>query len=217
MIAEADSRIAAAPGKHSFHLLRELAPRRRFLKDTEIGVQGQQCANLYVISEGQVLLSRRTPEGEINALELLGPGDLFGEGSLQPERVWLVTARAVMDVSVHVLPAAQLGRLTEYYPQLAGHVLTLLSTRLKRAHRGSDLITTTSARERTLRLLHLLAEYHGRPREGLTWLPLTLTQAELGKLINLTRETVARTLGELEKEGVITRQGRKGLWLRPGC
>jgi CRP/FNR family transcriptional regulator, cyclic AMP receptor protein len=214
MILEADPASPAEPRRQALHLLRELAPRRTFSRDTEIGVQGQPCTVLYVIAEGQVLLSRCGAGEEPHALELLGPGDLFGEGALQPERVWLVTARAVTEAQAYALPAAQLTRLSQYYPQLSSHILTLLSGRLKRAHRGADLVTTASARERILRLLCLLAEYHGRPRDGETWLPLTLTQTELGHMIHLTRETVARTLSELEREGVISRHGRKGLWLR---
>ena len=45
------------------------------------------------------------------------------------------------------------------------------------------------------------------------WMPLPLTQSELGQMIGLARETVARMLAQLERDGVIRREGRKGLWL----
>lgn len=197
----------ASPG------LVDLAPRRWLVKGQELGRQGEPCENLYIIAAGQVLLSRRGKNDESHALYLLGCGELFGEGSLRAERRWLVDVRAVTDAQVHVLPAAHLPRLAQFYPQLTAHLLALLGARLERAHARLDLVAAESARERVLSLLHALAAYHGESDGAAVWVPLTLTQAELGNMINLARETVARTLSELESEGIIRRQRRRGLWL----
>lgn len=194
--------------------LNELAARRAFWKGRLIGVQGQPCESLHIISEGQVLLSRQTPEGEDYALYLLGPGQMFGEGSLHPDGCWLASARAVTDGLVHVLPASHLPRLFQYHPQLADHVLTLLSLRLERAHRRLDVTNVHSARERLLGLLRAMSDYHGEPQGGEIWLPLGLTQSELGDMVGLARETVARVIADLEEEGLIRREGRRGMWLR---
>lgn len=193
--------------------LADLAPKVRFWKGACIGAQGEPCENIYIVSEGQVLLSRRDAHGEDYALFLLGSGDLFGEGALGSSRRWLVTARAVTDGSAHVLPAALIPRLAQYHPQLTAHIVTLLSSRLERAHVRLDIVTTDSARERLLGMLNVLADYHGEARDGSRWLPMRLTQAELGGMVGLARETVARVMGDLESEGLIRRQGRRGLWL----
>jgi CRP-like cAMP-binding protein len=179
-----------------------------------IGGQGDPCENLYIIAEGQVLMSRRSPEGEDYALYLLGPGDLFGEGSLRPGRCFLGTLRAVTDVTVHALPAAQLPRFAQYYPQLMAHVGSLLAARLERAHRRRDVLCANNARDRVVGLLRAMAEYHGRPEGERTWVPLELTQAELGEMVGLARETVARVMADLEAEGTIRRRQRSGLWIR---
>jgi CRP/FNR family transcriptional regulator len=191
----------------------DLAPKVRFWKGASIGSQGEPCENVYIITEGQVLLSRRDARGEDYALYLLGPGDLFGEGSLGAVRRWLVTARALTDGAAHVLPASQIPKFAQYYPQLTAHIVTLLCSRLERAHIRLDIVTTDSARERLLGMLNVLADYHGELRDGCRWLPMRLTQAELGGMVGLARETVARVMGELESEGLIRRQGRRGLWL----
>ncbi|MFN3653011.1 MAG: Crp/Fnr family transcriptional regulator [Armatimonadota bacterium] len=193
--------------------LADLAPRVPFWKGMRIGVQGEPCDSLYIVAEGQVLLRRRGVSGEDYALYLIGPGEVFAEGSLHPSGKWLVSAHAVTDGAAHVLPASQLGRFAQYYPQLMAHIISLLSTRLERAHQRLDIVTINSARERLLGLLKVMAAAHGQVREGSTWLPLRVTQSELGEMISLARETVARTLQELENEGAIRRQGRKGLWL----
>lgn len=198
--------------------LSELAPRMPFWKGMEIGVQGQPSDSLYIIAEGQVLLSRTGPGRAEHALYLLAPGDLFGEGSLRPERCWLVTARAATDGVVHVLPSGQLSRFAQYFPRLAAHLIILLSGRLERAHQRLDLIGIHSARERVLGLLRILSEVHGQDDAGRVWMPIRLSQSAFGEMIGLARETVARVFTELQDEGIIERPGREGFWLKlPRC
>jgi CRP-like cAMP-binding protein len=60
-----------------------------------------------------------------------------------------------------------------------------------------------------------MAEHHGRREGDRVWVPLGLTQEDLGKMVGLARETVARLLAELEDSGLIRREGR-GVWLLPG-
>jgi len=194
--------------------LAEIAPRVPFWKGTVFGAQGQPCTSLYIIVRGQVLLSRRGLDGEEYSAYLLAPGDLFGEGSLDPDRTWMVTARAVSDGAVHVLPSAQLPRFMQYYPELGAHIVRLLGSRLARTHRRLDLVTSNCARERVLGLLRVMSDYHGQTRNGTIWLPVPITQSELAEMVGLARETVARVLTTLETEGLLRREGRRGFWLK---
>jgi CRP/FNR family transcriptional regulator len=194
--------------------LSEFAPLLSFRKGTVIGREGEPCTRLYLIARGQVMMSRQGSQGESYALYLLGPGDLFGEGSLRPRKRWLATARAVTDGSAHVLEAAHLPRLAQHYPELTAQIIALLASRLERAHQRMDVVQADSARERLVGLLSIMAEYHGQPQGDEIWLPLALTQAELGTMVGLARETVARVMATLEEEGLIRRANRRGLWIR---
>ncbi len=193
--------------------LAELAPRVPFWKGMQLGLQGQPCEHLYIIARGQVLLSRKNANADSYAMYLLGPGDLFGEGSLQPDRRWLVTARAVTDGAVHMLPAAHLPRLAQYYPQLTAHIVRLLSERLERAHQRADVVRTSGARDQVLALLRALAGYHGQRQGDEIWVPVTITQEELGEMIGVSRETVARAISDLESQGYLRHRRRRGFWL----
>ena len=183
-------------------------------KGRRIGVQGRPCDRLHLVAEGQVLLSRRDEVGQENALYLLGPGEVFGAGALLPEQRWLTNARALTDGCFHALPGARVATLAEYYPQLAAQLFALLAARLERAYHRLDFIVKQSARDRLLGLLTVLASYHGEDQGEQVWLPVQVTQAQLGSMVGLARETVARTLSELEAEGIVRRQGREGYWLR---
>jgi CRP/FNR family transcriptional regulator len=193
--------------------LAQVVTPRPFLKGTEIAVQDQPCRGLHLIRRGQILLSRRNVDGENYALYLLGAGEMFGEGSLRPEGRWLATARAVTDGSLFVLPASQLPGLLQAHSQLASQLLVLMSGRLEQAHRRLDLLSTTSARERVLGLLRVMAGTRGRVQDGELWLSLPLTHGELGGMLGMTRETVARVVSALEAEGLIRHRRRHGFWI----
>ncbi|MCC2671557.1 MAG: Cyclic nucleotide-binding domain, partial [Armatimonadetes bacterium] len=96
--------------------LADIVPKVRFWKGGRIGTQGEPCDTIYIIAEGQVLLSRRNPDGDDYALYLLGAGDLLGEGACGRNKRWLVSVRALTDGSAYALPASQLPRFAQHYP-----------------------------------------------------------------------------------------------------
>lgn len=193
--------------------LAELAPVQQFYKGQVLARQDEPCDSLYRIGEGQVLLSRRKGPKSDYALTLLGPSEVFGEGSLRPQRLWLSTVRAVSNGWCNVVPAVRVPKLAQYYPDLTVEILQLISGRLERAHRRLDVLMRDAARDKLLGMLQLLAGYHGEERGGETVIEVAVTQAELASMVCLQRETVARTLAELEAEGIIRRSPRRGVCL----
>ena len=51
-------------------------------RGTIICNQGAKLSCLYLIKQGEVMLTRLSPDGQETLLSLLGPGDFFGESSL---------------------------------------------------------------------------------------------------------------------------------------
>lgn len=190
----------------------EMATEQRFYRKSLFGTQNRRCERLYLITRGHVLFHRVGRDGEKRVLDLLGPGDLFGEDALRADSRWQVTAAAVTDGTAQVIPAGQVPGLAQYYPGIAASLFQLLAQRLERAHRRSDILLAASARERALGLLAELAEQYGVAQGDRVWLSLPLTQSQLAELIRVRRETVVRTLADLEAEGLIHRR-RSGLWV----
>lgn len=190
----------------------EMATEQRFYRKSLFGTQNRRCDRLYLIIRGHVLFHRTGRDGEKRVLDLLGPGDLFGEDALRADARWQVTAAAVTDGTVQVIPAGQVPGLAQYYPGIATSLFQLLAGRLERAHRRSDILLAGSARERALGLLTELAAQYGDVQGDRTWLALPLTQSQLAELIRVRRETVVRTLADLEAEGLIFRR-RSGMWV----
>jgi CRP/FNR family transcriptional regulator len=86
-----------------------------------------------------------------------------------------------------------------------GRVLARASQRDLRSRVIADASRVAA---RLARILYQLAREQGRAvKDGLR-LQLPLTQEELAELITVRRETVSLNFGELEREGVIRRDGR---------
>jgi CRP-like cAMP-binding protein len=191
-----------------------LAPRAFFGRGQVIGSEGEPCEGLVVLQRGRVLLTRQGTRPESSALYLVGAGDLLGVAVFGPEKKWSLTARAVTDTVARQISRPNIRRLLARRPDLAEDLLARMADRLNRAHPRCLDSANDSARERVLALLYLMSDYHGEPAGDELWLPLHLSQAQMGEMVGLARETVARTMTILEEEGLIRRAQRRGFWLR---
>ncbi len=178
-----------------------------------LGVQGEPCGHVYVILSGQILQKLASGSGAARVTYILGPGDLLGEGALHVEGRWLLSTRTVTAVRACTLTRSQVLAMAGADPALLSWILSLLTRRLELAHTRLQGWTQGPPRDRMLQLLRQIATGHPTPDDGEVWLPMLLTQTELGEVVGLARETVSRTLASMEAEGLIRRRTRRGLWL----
>jgi alkyl hydroperoxide reductase subunit AhpC len=83
--------------------LAEQAEKLTFAEGDTIVAEGDSADRFFVIAQGEVAVTRRTPEGEEIELATHGPGQFFGEIGLLAETRRTATVRAVGDVELLVL------------------------------------------------------------------------------------------------------------------
>ena len=83
--------------------LREQAERVSFAAGDVILAEGDLAERFYVVTQGEVEISRRTPEGDEVKLATLGRGQSFGEVGILAETRRTATVRAVDDVELLAL------------------------------------------------------------------------------------------------------------------
>ena len=153
--------------------------------------QGEATRGLWRIDSGVLRAEALAPDGRELVVDLLGPGDLVGEPGSEPSPV---TVRAVR-------PA----RLQPVAPTAAGPLLA------RRAHRAVGLACDLAWRDVPTRVEHRLVDLaarFGRPVDGGTLIPLTLTQEEIASLAGTSRESANRALRVLLASGRIGRRRR---------
>jgi CRP/FNR family transcriptional regulator len=111
------------------------------------------------------------------------------------------------------IPSEAFQRIVGRRADLVIRVTCQIADRFKHIESRIENLVFRDARARLASLLLELADDFGQAEpDGAIRIDLPLTQAELGKLIGATRQTVNQGIGELEAAGLVARR-RGGLTL----
>jgi len=171
---------------------------------------GEAGDGLYELVEGKVKLSRLpgdTPDHPANRheslLRLLSPGQTFGELATFDGGPRNATAVALTDVVVRRYRPEALEPLLRHHPDLAIALLAQVSYRLRfTLERTIDLQIHDSA-VRLAKAILILAVRFGDGGDEEIVVRHDLTQAELGGLTGVSRETVSKVLADFATRGLI--------------
>lgn len=162
---------------------------------------------VYFILQGWVKIRTHNREGREITLNILGPGEIFGEMAALASSSRSTDVVSVTPVTLGTLSSRDFMALVQQEPVVGLHLSQLMSKRLRQLNRRLRVRESDSV-ARVADVLLFLAEGQGRPSTQGVEIP-NLPHRELGSLSGLTRETVTRVLRRLEQEGVIERvQGR---------
>lgn len=169
--------------------------------------RGDSCLGFHVIVYGQVKLTLRTPRGDEKVVEVLGPGQSFGEAVMFLGKPYLVDAHALVDTKLIFVPREAIFSELDADPKLARQLLGALSARLHRLVSDVEAYTLHSGRERVIGyLLSLLPERHDAGSGQVT---LATRKAVIASRLNLTQEHFSRILQQLAADGLIVVRGRE--------
>jgi len=167
---------------------------------------GDPCTGFHVVVYGQVKLGFTSPQGVEKVVEIVRPGQSFGEALMFLDAPYIVFAQALADsMLLHVARHAVLDELGRD-PGFARRLLSGLSRRLHGLVRDVEAYTLRSSHERVIG--YLLAEVpedaDGAPVE----VHLSAGKSVIASRLNMTPEHFSRILHELGNDGVIEIRGR---------
>lgn len=169
--------------------------------------RGQPCDGFHVIIFGQVKLSFISRAGDEKVVDLLGPGQSFGEAVMFMERPHVVTAQALADsMLLHVSKPAVFEEL-EHDPRFARRMIAGLSQRL---HYLLEDLEGYSMRSGVQRVIGFLLRDEAIDSATGARLDITLPAAKgvIASRLNLTQEHFSRILHDLVAKGLIEVRGR---------
>lgn len=165
---------------------------------------GDPSEHVYVLKAGAVKIVGRSPEGSEVILALLMPGDIFGEVALTgDDEPRDHRAEAMDETLLCEVPRDLMFRMIEETPAFGRHVTKLVGLRLRTVRLRVEELLGKSAPARLAHAILDVANQHGIPDGGGLLIPLRLSQADLGKLVGLTRETVNGILQAWRDQGVV--------------
>jgi CRP-like cAMP-binding protein len=176
--------------------------RRKYRKGDTIFHAGDPGDTLHLIDRGRVAVRVSTPLGDVATINVLGPGEFFGEGALvRPDNTRGASIVALEPVETLTLHRRDFESLCIGNPGVQRLLVEVLTEQVRylQVHLLDALYAP--AERRVVRRLHdLVLRYPASP-DGVVSIPLT--QEDLASLAGTTRPTTNRVLRRLADDGVV--------------
>jgi len=182
-------------------------------------VRGQQILSpddppdrIHIVKKGRVRAYRMTPDGKQLTLDIFEKGTVLGDMELLgQDRLPEAYAEAIDDGVICTITPGELRKLIERYPVIGVNIIRHLSRRLQAAERELEAMAYQRVDQRLARKLLDLGQRFGVSTERGTLIAARLTQQELAEMIGTTRETLAHTLADFRRRGLLDTENHQVL------
>lgn len=167
--------------------------------------RGEPCTGFYIIVSGQVKLAFSGAEGAEKVVEILGPGQSFGEALLFNDKPHMGFAETLTDSLLLWIGKAVLFAEIDRNPRFARKMLADLGQRLHRMIADIEAYSLMSSTQRVIG--YLLRDVPAQVSAPLV-VKLPATKGVVASRLSITREHFSRVLHELCAAGLIEVNGR---------
>ena len=169
--------------------------------------RGDPSSGFYVVVHGKIKLALSSPQGIEKVVELVGPGQSFGEAVMFMDKPYPVYAQSLTDtLALHIGRNVIVGGI-DSDPAFCRKMLAGLSIRLHRLIQNVESLSLRSSEQRVVDyLLHDL----GEAKEGRDiHITLSANKNVIASNLNITPETFSRILHNLSEAGLIKVDGKE--------
>ena len=179
--------------------LARISVQRRYSKAELIFAQGDSGDALYAVVTGRVRISATAGSGREVFLNIMEPGDTFGEIAVVdglPRTAAATTLDPAVLLAIH---RPQFLQLLEREPTLAVHLLKLFCERIRWTSELFEESACMTAPARLAKRLLILANLHGRRKNDS--LELQISQTDLAQFLGISRQIVNQYLQDWRRRG----------------
>jgi len=178
---------------------------RRVAAGTVLYRRGDFCDGFYVMVIGRVKLALLAPAGAEKVVQIVGPGQSFGEAVMFLGKPHMLHAEALVDSLLLFIRISAILEAIRRSPELARRLLDDMSQRVYGLVADIESYSLKSATARvTSYLLATLPDGAQEPADVF----LEASKSVLASRLNVTREHFSRILRELSQAGLIHVMGR---------
>ena len=190
--------------------LEQAGARRRYPSGAFLFLEGDESDSVHVILDGRVQVESTRDDGRTQLRAILGPGQVLGELGVLAGIARTGGALALDDVTTLRIPAEPFAAFIRNEPTAAEAMLRALALQVVHHEAMVEDLLFLDLRARVAkRLLALVSSsWTELPHNGVMS-PANITQADLASLCGGSRENVNRALAELQKRGLIARDGHR--------
>lgn len=168
----------------------------------------EPSGGLHIVVQGTAKRVLFADNGREIILDLLGPGEVFGEIALLDGQAELCNVVADSDCRVLLLSRAVFMELLSQEPAVTAVILKHLVQRLRKVTDTVGDLALYDVGARLSRCLVRLAKEKGEYQDDGILIKKRPTQQDLANMVGTCRETVSRALSAMGKKGTVVSRGR---------
>ena len=189
--------------------------RRTFAPGVTLFHQDMPGTMMYMIESGSVRVISIGLTGQELTLNVLGPGEIFGELSILDGEQRSATALTLDNTVVWLVSQSDLKEFMREYPTVNQAMIQILVERVRATARRLEAMTFQDVLGRLSYELLSLAERSGVSCEEGIEITIPLTQVDLATMVGATRESVNKAVSVLRDQKVVEVDGTRWIILDP--
>ena len=177
---------------------------------------GEKAETVYLLKEGSIKISRLSEDGKELTMDILKPGDIFGEMALSEEGKREDIAEAVEDSYICDVKKKDFEDLISKNPVFSFSLIKLMGLRIRKIESRFEDVIFKDVCTRVISILKDIAGKYGAPTKNGKAIEVKLSHQDIANLVGATRETVTLELNNLKKEGFISEIKRESIIIPKG-
>ncbi len=180
----------------------------RVAKGNPLFHQGDPCTGFYLVLSGGIRLAFTSPDGREHTAKIAVAGDHFAEAVMFLSQPYPLNAYAMQDAEVLFIGKNAVDTCLRQNPDFSRILIANLSVQL---HQFANKIATLTLHNATQRVIGYLLRYIEKGEqiaEGVHF-KLPASKHVIASHLNISPETLSRTLRQLEDLGLMSVEGKK--------
>ena len=175
----------------AFDQLCRYAKHTTLKRGTTIVSKGDPGNSLIAVISGTVKISVTSSDGRSAILNLIGPGEIFGEVAVLDGQARTADATANTNCEIYIIDRREFLPFVRSQPALAMKFIELLCARLRWTSDQVEEVILQNLPGRLASALLRLTEKHKLAPAGRT---IAVTQQEISEMVGMTRESINKQL-----------------------
>lgn len=175
-----------------------------FTKGETIYRQGDASTMLRVVVAGNVKLVSHTLEGESVLLDMLKPGDFFGNPTAGSKDRYNETAETQTDACILSIRLSDFREVMNRYSPVAMSVLDITTEKLNESRQRIQHLSTLPVTKRIAHMLVTLGNKFGEENRHGLLIQLPLSRRDLADMGGTSVATASRVMSRFQEDDLIT-------------
>lgn len=183
-----------------------LATQRVYPPKKVIVTKGEPADAFFVLLRGSAMVTASGGEGSDTAMNVMGPGEVFGEIAILDGQPRSASVTAIDECELAVVDQRAFHDLLASSPAIGLKLLRVLAGRMRQLTTRLEDRSFLDVPARLAKQLLWLSKRYGTLDGSVVRIDLGLSQQELGELIGAARNSVNKHLQEWVHDGVLKHQ-----------